>query len=81
MHVCVSSSAWRNDVRGPELCVLRGITGKRDHMIDLEPDADFLADGMVMVRRHQRQHLAAGWQFVGLEEFGAATRLAHDLGQ
>ena len=32
-------------------------SGKRDDVIDRQPDAYLLADGVIVVRRHEREHV------------------------
>src|SRR5690606_26093080 len=48
-------------------------------MVGIEPDAYPLADGMVMMARHQREQGRAARQAQGVEEGGAAKRLADDF--
>ena len=49
-------------------------------MIDVEADADALADRVVVVARHQREHLAPALEAQRVEDLGAAERLVHDFG-
>ena len=49
-------------------------------MVDIEPDADLFADGMVVVGRHQRQYLRPGGQAQGVEKLSAAKGFCDDLG-
>jgi len=51
---------------------------KRDDVVDLEADADALADRVVVVRRHDGQHPGAGGERERVEELGAAERLRLD---
>src|SRR3569832_764978 len=50
-------------------------------MIDGQLDADLLADGVIMVRWHQRQCALAARQLQRVEEFGAAEGLVLDFRQ
>ena len=49
-------------------------------MVNVKPYADFLADRMVVVRRHQRQDFRTGPQAQGVEELGTPKGLGDDLG-
>ena len=49
-------------------------------MVGVETDADALADGVIVVRRHQRQHLAAAVQPQRVDEVAAAEDLARNGG-
>ena len=44
-------------------------------MVDVEPDADALAERVVVVARDQREHLAPALQSQGVEDLCAAERL------
>ena len=53
---------------------------KRHDVVDVEADADALAERVVVMARHQREHLAAAREAQGVEDLGAAERLVHHLG-
>jgi hypothetical protein len=52
-----------------------------DDVVDVEADADFLADRVIVVRRDQREHFDAAPQPQGVQDLGAAKGLVADFGQ
>lgn len=50
--------------------------GKGNHVTDIEPYADPFADGVVMMRWHQRQYLQAIAEFQRVQKVGAAKQFA-----
>lgn len=55
------------------------VTAKSDDVVDVEPDADFFPDGMVVVRGDQRQYFGAARQPQRVEKLGAAKGAMDDL--
>jgi hypothetical protein len=48
-------------------------------MIGIEADADALADGVIVMARHERKHLSTAIQLQRVDEVAAAEHLAHDF--
>jgi hypothetical protein len=49
-------------------------------VVDVQPDADALAERVVVMARHEREHLPAARQPERVQDLGAAERLVHHLG-
>ena len=49
-------------------------------MVNVEADADFFADGVVVVRRNQRQDFGTACQAQRVKELGAAESAMKDRG-
>src|SRR5512138_1924478 len=50
-------------------------------VVDRQPDADPFADGVVVMRRHERERTLSARQLQRVEELRAAEGLVHDLGE
>ena len=57
----------------------RRIGPEGDDMVDIEPDADAFADGVVMVRWYERENFRAARQAQRVQELGAAKGAVQDL--
>jgi hypothetical protein len=62
-----------------EGCAIVRLEG--DDVVDVEADADFFANRVVVVRWNQREHFDAAGQPQGVENFGAAKGLVPDFRQ
>ncbi len=50
-----------------------------DDVVDVEADADFFANGVIVVRRYQREHFDTAVQAQGVENLGPAKSLVPDF--